>query len=51
MADGLPNSEIADRLHLSIETIRTHSKRIKQVLTVRSRTHAVAIGLRRGLVE
>jgi DNA-binding NarL/FixJ family response regulator len=37
---GYGNKEIADQLHLSIETIRTHLKRIYEKLHVRCRTEA-----------
>jgi len=38
---GFSNKEIADHLHLSVETIRTHLRRIYEKLHVRSRTEAV----------
>ena len=40
IAQGLANKEIADRLGLSIETVRVHLKRIYEKLHVRSRTEA-----------
>jgi len=42
IAKGLTYKQIADQLGISIETIRTHLKRIYQKLHVRSRTEAVA---------
>ena len=42
LAQGLANKEIADRLGLSIETVRVHLKRIYSKLHVHSRTQAAA---------
>ena len=41
LAQGLLYKEIADRLDISIETVRTHVRNIYQKLHVRSRTQAV----------
>lgn len=41
MAEGLSNQEIAGRLFLSLNTIKTHSSRIFEKLDVRRRTQAV----------
>jgi DNA-binding CsgD family transcriptional regulator len=41
MADGLSNQEIAGRLFVSLNTIKTHSSRIFEKLDVRRRTQAV----------
>jgi DNA-binding NarL/FixJ family response regulator len=40
ICQGYGNKEIADRLHLGVETIRTHLKRIYEKLHVRCRTEA-----------
>jgi DNA-binding NarL/FixJ family response regulator len=41
LAQGHLYKEIADRLHLSVETVRTHIRNTYQKLHVRSRTEAV----------
>jgi len=41
MAEGLSNQEIAGRLFVSLNTIKTHSSRIFEKLDVRRRTQAV----------
>jgi len=41
MAEGLSNQEIAARLFLSLNTIKTHSSRIFEKLEVRRRTQAI----------
>lgn len=41
MADGLSNQEIAERLFLSLNTIKTHSSKVFEKLEVQRRTHAV----------
>jgi DNA-binding NarL/FixJ family response regulator len=51
IADGLVNREIGVELHLSEETVKSHVRHLLAKLQARSRAHAVAIGLRRELVE
>jgi DNA-binding CsgD family transcriptional regulator len=41
MAEGLSNQEIASRLFLSLNTIKTHSSNIFEKLDVRRRTQAI----------
>jgi len=50
MADGLGNKIIAARLGISTHTAKFHVASILDKLGAGSRTEAVAIGLRRGLV-
>ena len=51
VADGLENREIAARLFLSVETIKTHVRHVFEALNARSRAHAVAIAFRTGLLR
>lgn len=51
LADGLQTDEVARKLGLSTETVRTHTKRILAKLDADTRTQAVAIGIRNGLIE
>jgi DNA-binding NarL/FixJ family response regulator len=50
MANGLSNQQIADALYLSLRTVTTHVTRILDKLRVSSRTAAVSIAIRNGLV-
>jgi DNA-binding NarL/FixJ family response regulator len=51
LADGLSTDAAANRLGLSAETIRTHTKAVIRRLEARDRAHAVAIALRSGLID
>jgi LuxR family maltose regulon positive regulatory protein len=42
IAEGLANQDIADRLFLSLHTVKVHARNINSKLGVRSRTQAVA---------
>lgn len=42
LSRGYSNKEIADQLHLSVDTVRSHLKHIYEKMHVRSRTEAVA---------
>jgi NarL family two-component system response regulator YdfI len=50
LASGLGNKQIADRLNISEHTVKFHVASILGKLNAGSRTEAVAIGIRRGLV-
>ena len=50
MADGLSNLQIADRLFLSLNTIKTHSSRIFEKLDVQRRTQAVETARRLNII-
>jgi DNA-binding NarL/FixJ family response regulator len=51
VADGNRNREIAARLFISEETVKVHIKHIMEKLGASDRTQAVAIGLRRGIIQ
>jgi len=51
MSLGLGNREIAEALHISAHTAKFHVAQIIAKLNASSRAHAVAKGLRSGLVE
>jgi DNA-binding NarL/FixJ family response regulator len=46
LADGLTGEEIASRLFLSAETVRTHVRNAMRKLDAKTRVHAVALALR-----
>ncbi|MFL6350641.1 MAG: response regulator transcription factor [Bryobacteraceae bacterium] len=50
LADGLGNKEIAGQLNISDHTAKFHVAQILAKLHVSSRTEAVSVGIRRGLV-
>jgi two-component system NarL family response regulator len=51
MADGRANKEIASALHISEHTVKTHVGHLFEKLGVTSRTEAVKVATRRGLVR
>lgn len=50
MAAGLSNKEIADRIFVSENTVKTHSSRLFEKLGARRRTQAVQMGKASGLI-
>lgn len=50
IAQGLSNREIADKLFVSENTVKTHSSRLFDKLSARRRTQAVQIGKEMGLI-
>ena len=51
LALGATGSEIAARLFLSPETIRTHTRRARDKLGARSRSHAIALAVKTRQIE
>jgi DNA-binding NarL/FixJ family response regulator len=51
LAEGLTNREIAERLHMSVDTERTHMMNILSKLGVHSRLQALLFAARYGLIE
>ena len=50
IAGGLSNREIAERLFVSENTVKTHSSRLFEKLSAKRRTQAVQIGKDQGLI-
>jgi DNA-binding CsgD family transcriptional regulator len=50
MAQGMSNREIAERLFVSENTVKTHSSRLFDKLSAKRRTQAVQIGKEMGLI-
>lgn len=51
IAGGNRNRDIAEKLFISEETVKVHMKHIMEKLGASDRTQAVAIALRRGIIE
>jgi DNA-binding NarL/FixJ family response regulator len=51
IAGGNRNQDIAQQLFISEETVKVHVKHIMEKLGARDRTQAVAIGIRRGIIQ
>lgn len=50
IAMGLSNQDIADKLHISLHTVKTHARRINAKLGVKSRTQAIVKARELGLL-
>ena len=50
IAQGMSNREIADKLFVSENTVKTHSSRLFDKLSAKRRTQAVQIGKEMGLI-
>ncbi len=51
IAEGNANKIIADQLSISEETVKFHVTNILSKLGARDRTHAVTMGIKRGIIE
>lgn len=51
IASGNRNKDIAERLFISEDTVKVHVKHIMEKLGASDRTQAVAIGVRRGIIQ
>jgi DNA-binding NarL/FixJ family response regulator len=51
VAAGATNREVANHLFLSVDTVKTHLELIYRKLEVSDRAHAVAVAMRKGLLE
>ena len=51
IAQGNANRDIAGKLFISEETVKVHVKHIMEKLGAADRTQAVAIGVRRGIIQ
>ena len=51
LARGLSTDQIAKKLHLALETVRNHVRRLLRALNAHSRLEAIVIARREGLLE
>jgi DNA-binding NarL/FixJ family response regulator len=51
LAEGFHTEEVARRIGLSVETVKSDTKRVITKLQADTRTHAVAIALRQAIIE
>ncbi len=51
VAAGNANKMVADNLHISEETVKSHVRSILSKLGANDRTHAVTIALKRGIID
>lgn len=51
LADGMSNSDVAGKLYISQETVKSHVRHILTKLEADTRTHAVAIALREAIID
>ena len=51
IASGKSNKLIANQLSITEETVKGHVKNILSKLDARDRTHAVTLGLKRGIIQ
>ena len=51
VAAGNANKRVADNLHISEETVKSHMRSILSKLGANDRTHAVTIAIKRGIID
>ena len=51
LAQGLTGEQVADKLVLSSETVKTHIRNAMSKLEASTRVHAIAIALREGYIQ
>ena len=51
VALGHTNTEVAEKLHISVRTVETHRAHLQQKLRLSSRSELVRYALEHGLVE
>jgi len=51
LADGMSNVDVADKLFISQETVKSHVRHILAKLEADTRTQAVAIALREAMID
>jgi len=51
LADGMSNADVAGKLYISQETVKSHVRHILSKLEADTRTHAVAIALRTAIID
>jgi DNA-binding NarL/FixJ family response regulator len=51
LADGMSNGDVAEKLFISQETVKSHVRHILTKLEADTRTHAVAIALRDAIID
>jgi DNA-binding NarL/FixJ family response regulator len=51
LAEGFHTEEVARRIGLSVETVKSDTKRVISKLQADTRTHAVAIALRQAIID
>jgi DNA-binding NarL/FixJ family response regulator len=51
LADGMSNADVAAKLFISQETVKSHVRHILAKLEADTRTHAVAIALREAIID
>lgn len=51
ISDGHPNAEIATRLGISVDTVKTHVVRVRRKTGTRDRAHLACTALRAGWIK